>query len=304
MNLLEQLDREILLADGAMGTLLMERGASSSSCLEALCMESPDLVSQIHTDYADAGACIIRTNSFRANALHLAKFGLAGHVNEINWQAAQLARQAVKGRRVTVAGSVGPLGAPELGRQERAGIFRTQIGALLDGGARMIFFETFQDIDELLLALEIKYSLHHCPAVCSMAFSKEGLLPDGTSMQDAFGKLRRNDAEIVGINCVNGPDAAVRLLAGRISSEIPVAVFPNAGLPEIHGENVSYSLTPEAFAKAVVELASPGQGLIIGGCCGTTPAHIAAACAALTAMGKSVPAEPGGQISDAGSGDS
>lgn len=285
MSLLEQLGEETLLADGAMGTLLIERGAGFSSCLEALCMDSPDLVSQIHTDYADAGARIVRTNSFRANTLHLAKFGLAGHVNEINWQASQLARQAVKGRRITVAGSVGPLGAPELGRAERAGIFRTQIGALLDGGAQMISFETFQDIDELLLALEIKYSLHHCPAICSMAFNEKGFLPDGTPMAEAFEKLRRNDAEIVGINCVNGPDTAVRLLAGGFPSDIPVAVFPNAGLPETHGGKASYSLTPGDFAHAVVELSRLGPA-IIGGCCGTTPAHIAAAATALAALEK------------------
>ncbi len=280
MSLLEQLDREIFLADGAMGTLLLERGADPGSCLEALCVESPDLVTAVHTEYADAGARIIRTHSFRANALHLEKFGLAGHVNEINWQAAQIARQAVKGRRVTVAGSVGPLGEPGLNREEKARIFRTQIGALLDGGVRLIFFETFQDIDELLLALEVKYSLHHCPAVCSLAFNGEGFLPDGLSIAEAFEKLRRNDAEIVGLNCINGPAAAIRLLEAGVPGDLPVAVFPNAGLPEVREGRPFYSLTPEAFADAAVRLAALGPR-IIGGCCGTTPAHIAAAAKAL-----------------------
>ncbi len=280
MSLLEQIDREILLADGAMGTLLLERGVDPGSCLEALCVESPDLVAAIHTEYADAGARIIRTHSFRANALHLEKFGLAGHVNEINWQAAQIARQAVKGRRVTVAGSVGPLGEPGLDREEKTRIFRTQIGALLDGGVRLIFFETFQDVDELLLALEVKYSLHHCPAICSLAFNGEGFLPDGQSIAEVFEKLRRNDAEIAGLNCVNGPDIAIRLLEGGVPGDLPVAIFPNAGLPEIRNGKPFYSLTPEAFAAAVVKLAGLGPR-IIGGCCGTTPAHIAAAAEAL-----------------------
>ncbi|TSA35670.1 MAG: hypothetical protein D4R65_03605 [Verrucomicrobiaceae bacterium] len=283
MSLLERIDREIVLADGAMGTLLIERGADPGSCLEALCLESPEIVAQIHSDYATAGAKIIRTNSFRANSLHLGKFRLGHHVNEINWQAAQIARQAVKGLGVTVAGSVGPIGDPELSDAEKSALFRTQIGALLDGGAQMIFLETFQDLGELILALEVKYSLHHCPAVCSMAFDRSGRLPDGTTIAEAFDELRRNDAEIVGMNCSNGPSELIALLKSGIPTEPPLAVLPNACLPELVGGRASYSLTTEDFASAAVTISSLGPR-IIGGCCGTTPAHIAAAAKALKSI--------------------
>lgn len=280
MSLLERIDRQIVLADGAMGTLLIERGADPTSCLEALCLESPEIVAQVHSDYAAAGAKIIRTNSFRANSLHLGKFRLGHHVSEINWQAAQIARQAVKGLGVTVAGSVGPLGHPELPDAEKSAVFRAQIGALLDGGAQMIFLETFQDPGELILALEVKHSLHHCPAVCSMAFDRTGHLPDGTTIVEAFDKLRHNDAEIVGMNCSNGPGELITLLKSGIPTDPPLAVLPNAGLPDLIGGKPVYSLTPADFASAAVTIASLGPR-IIGGCCGTTPAHIAAAAQAL-----------------------
>ncbi len=283
MSILERIGGEIVLADGAMGTLLIERGADPGSCLEALCLDSPELVAQVHSDYAAAGAKIIRTNSFRANSLHLGKFRLGHRVNEINWQAAQIARQAVKGLGITVAGSVGPLCHPELSDAEKSTLFRAQIGALLDGGAQMIVLETFQDPGELVLALEAKYSLHHCPAVCSMAFDRTGRLPDGTTVAAAFEKLRRSDAEIVGMNCSNGPGELIALLKSGIPTELPLAVFPNAGLPEPGGGGAVYSLTPEDFASAVVTIASLGPR-IIGGCCGTTPAHIAAAAQALKAI--------------------
>jgi len=276
MSLLERLDREVVVADGAMGTLLIARGAAPGSCLEALCLEAPDSVAQVHLDYASAGAKIVRTNSFRANAAALAAHGLHGHVNEINWQAAQIARQAVKGLGVTVAGSVGPIGPAALSCKEKDEVFRTQIGALLDGGAQMIVFETFQDVDELLLALEVKYSLHHCPALCSMAFGDDGRLPDGTSAAEAFARLRDADAEILGINGTNGPGPLEEIFRSAPGGGLPMAAFPNAGLPDVSSGQARYGLSPEAFATASLRLAALGAR-ILGGCCGTTPAHIAAA---------------------------
>ncbi len=280
MNLLERLESGPLLADGAMGSWLLHNGATPGSCLEALCIEDPDRVMAVHSAYADAGARIVRTNSFGANAARLERHGLAGHVNEINWQAAQIARLAVKDRGdVTIAGSVGPIGVPGIPLPQQADLFREQLGALLDGGARIIFLETFQNLDELLTALEVKYSLHHCPAVCSMVFDSHGNLPDGTNMSEAFKKLARNDAEVIGINCVNGPAAAIRLLESGIPDEPPLAVFPNAGLPRIENDRATYDLSPADFASAAVSLAKLGAK-IIGGCCGTTPVHIAATAAA------------------------
>jgi methionine synthase I (cobalamin-dependent) len=277
MTLLEEIEDHPLCGDGAMGTLLMERGVEAHECFEALCLSRPELIREIHAEYVAAGARIIETNSFGANAIRLGRHGLSNHVNEINWQAAQLARQVAKG--AFVAGSVGPLGisTSEAAGQDidREDCFRTQIGALLEGGVDLIFLETFQDLEELLVALRVKQSLHHCPAICSLAVNQDGFLPGGMSLDVAFAKLAHQDAEILGINCVNGPAVAITLVEKFIPAELPLAVFPNAGVPRFRDGRHIYDLSPESFAQMGASLAERGAR-IIGGCCGTTPAHIAA----------------------------
>jgi len=283
MTLLEEIEDQTLCGDGAMGTLLIDRGVPAEECFEALCLSRPELIREIHAEYVAAGARIIETNSFGANAIRLARHGLSNRVNEINWQAAQLARQAAL-KRAYIAGNVGPLG---ISRSEAAvrGIdsedcFRTQIGALLEGGADLIFLETFQDVDELILALHVKQSLHHCPAICSLAVNQDGALPNGMSLDDAFARLAREDAEILGINCVNGPELALRLVENFTPPELPLALYPNAGIPRTQNGRLVYDLSPENFARIGASLAARGAR-IIGGCCGTTPAHIAALSKAL-----------------------
>jgi len=277
MNLLEEIEDHPLCGDGAMGTLLMERGVPPHQCFEELCLSRPELIREIHEAYLAAGARVIETNTFGANAVRLARHGLANRVNEINWHAAQLARHAAKG--AFVAGSIGPLGvsSAHAGDQgiDREECFRTQMGALLDGGVDLIFLETFQDLEELLLALRVKHSLHHCPAICSLAPNEKGQLPNGLSLDDAFGKLQQNDAEILGINCVNGPKEALRLVEQLARSEPPLAAFPNAGRPRYHEGRYLYEASPEYFAEMGALMAARGAR-IIGGCCGTTPSHIAA----------------------------
>jgi methionine synthase / methylenetetrahydrofolate reductase(NADPH) len=283
MSILDEMQTRIVPGDGAMGTLLLASGVPAGSCLENLCVSQPELVAKVHADYIAAGARLIRTNSFGANAVRLLAHGLEKHVNEINWTAAQIARQEARGKGVTVAGSVGPLGisAGEAKARgiDREAVFREQIGALLDGGSGVIFLETFLDPDELALALYVKQSLHHCPAVCSMACAADGRLPSGASVFVALEKLRALDADIVGLNCVNGPETMVTLL-GKNQPEVPFAAFPNAGLPVESGGRFEYALTPARFAESAKQLASQGARLI-GGCCGTTPEHIAAMVAAL-----------------------
>src|SRR5271170_4104944 len=149
MDLLDELESNIIPGDGAMGTLIMEAGIPIERNFEELCVSQPDLVSGIHAQYVAAGARVIETNSFGANAVRLAKHGLEHRVNEINWSAAQLAKDAARGKGVHVAGSVGPLGirADQAREQgiDREDVFREQVGALLDGGVNLIFFETFTD---------------------------------------------------------------------------------------------------------------------------------------------------------------
>jgi methionine synthase I (cobalamin-dependent) len=285
MTLLEEIDDHPLCGDGAMGTLLMERGIASHHCFEELTLSQPEMISQIHAEYLAAGARLIQTNTFGANAVRLGRHGLSSRVNEINWHAAQLARQAAKG--AFVAGSVGPIGVSpsEASGQgiDREDCFRTQIGALLEGGVDLIFLETFQDLDELLLALHVKQSLHHCPAICSIAASDDGLLPGGMSLGDAFAKLAQHDAEILGINCVNGPQTALRLVEQFARREHPLAAYPNAGAPRFHEGRYLYDVSPETFAQMGASMAARGAR-IVGGCCGTTPSHIAALSKALESL--------------------
>ena len=286
MDLLDELQSDILPGDGAMGTMIMEAGIPIERNFEELCVSQPDLISGIHAQYVAAGARVIETNSFGGNAVRLARHGLEHRVNELNWSAAQLAKDAARGKNVHVGGSVGPLGitadqAKEQGIN-REDVFREQIGALLDGGVNLIFLETFTDLDELLLALYVKKSLHHCPVVCSLSCSEEGRLPSGMAIADAFEKLRAEDADITGANCLNGPQAMLRLFE-KIPAEGLLSAFPNAGYPKYHEGRFLYYTTPGYFAQSARQLAAQGARLI-GGCCGIGPQHIAAMVPALKGL--------------------
>src|SRR5581483_1670839 len=278
MALLDELQTRIVPGDGAMGTMLLEANVPLERCFEELCVSQPDLIRDIHERYVLAGARVIETNSFGANAVRLEKYGVENRVNEINWAAAQLAKQTARGKGVYVAGSVGPLGITADQARERGidreAIFREQIGALLDGGVDLIFLETFSDLDELALALHVKQSLHHCPAVCSMACNEEGRLPSGMLLADAFAKLHELDADIVGANCLNGPNAMLRLFQKIPLDDYVLSAFPNAGYPKYHDGRYLYYTTPEYFAQSARGLAEQGARLI-GGCCGIGPEHIA-----------------------------
>jgi methionine synthase I (cobalamin-dependent)/5,10-methylenetetrahydrofolate reductase len=276
MDFLDELETRVLPGDGAMGTLLMEANIPPDRCFDELCISEPDLVRSVHERYIAAGARVIETNSFGANAARLDKFGLANRVNEINWSAAQLARDCARGHDVYVAGSVGPLGLTSeqaLESIDRKQVFQEQIGALLDGGAQLIFFETFSDLEELLLALDVKLSLHHCPAICSLTCSEDGRLRDGTPLEDAFTRLRDAGAEVTGVNCVTGPHAMVRIFQRLPAGEL-LSAYPNAGYPRYHDGRYLYGLSPAYFAENSVALAREGARLI-GGCCGIGPQHIA-----------------------------
>jgi len=268
MSIIAEIGTRLVVADGDNGALLAAEGLVPNSCVEAFCVENPGLVADGHRAFAEAGAEIIRTNSFGANGLRLAALGLGDHVNEINWQAAQIARQAVKGLQVAVAGSVGPLPANDLPRKEVAAIFREQIGALLDGGAQLIFFEAFPDIESLLVALEVKYSLHHCPAICSLAFTTSGTLADGTTLAAAFAKLVAADADILGITGSSfGSCEALATVSHALSLPSPVALSLSRS-PQV-------PLTPEEYSAGCDALARLGAGLMAGGA-GIEPRHIAA----------------------------
>jgi methionine synthase I (cobalamin-dependent)/5,10-methylenetetrahydrofolate reductase len=278
-----------LLGDGATGTLLFSRGIPQRACLDELVLTRPDLISTIHREYIEAGADLVETATFGANRVRLAAWGLAGSAARINRRAAQLARDArdVAGRDVLVAGSIGPLGRPahgELGLVDSAvrAVFREQIDGLLEGGVDVLALETFGDVATLLLALEVIRSTTGLPVIASMTFGDEMALPDGHAPETVAGVLAAAGADAVGVNCGVGPAASLEALARLELGFHGVAgtCMPNAGLPRrVEGQFV-YAAGPAWFAETVAPAIAAGARLV-GGCCGTTPAHIAAMRAAL-----------------------
>jgi methionine synthase I (cobalamin-dependent) len=278
MDLLAVLQTRVLCGDGAMGTLLIDAGVPLERCFEELCLSEPARIRSIHANYIGAGARVIETNTFGGNAIRLERFGLQEKVGEINRAAARLAREAANGQDVYVAGSVGPLGisAGEAASRgiDRAACFRAQIGALLEGGVELIFFETFTDLEEMEIALRVKIELGDVPEICSFACRPSGRLPSGTALVDAFTKLRELGAKIVGVNCMNDPRGILQLLQ-QVATESPLAVYPTAGDPKYRAGRFTYDATPDDFAECGRKLIAAGAR-IIGGCCGTNPTHISA----------------------------
>ena len=282
---LQNLKERVLCGDGAIGTLLAERGVPAGSCFEELCLSRPALITELHADYLSAGAEILTTDSFGANARKLSSFGLEHLTAEINRAAATLARRAIEdsGKTAWVAGSVGPIGLPEgeasLSEAARETMFRDQIGGLLEGGADLVLLETFQDPEELLLALRAARSLGDTPVLAMLAVPESGRLPGGAEIGEALESLSAAGADVVGLNCVNGPQAMLRLLE-KISPSRPLALFPNAGRPSYQEGRISYGTSPEYFADLGRRMAESGASLV-GGCCGTSPDHIRALATAL-----------------------
>ncbi len=280
MNILEELQKRVIPGDGAMGTLLMERGVAWERCFEELNLSEPAMVRSVHEAYLHAGAQLLETNSFGANTVRLTKHGLEQRTVEINRAAVRLAREAAVacGGRPWIAGSVGPLGVTlEQARErslDREALFREQIGALVEEGVDLLFLETFADLEEMRLALRVCQSLAKCPVLSSFACSAEGLLRDGTPILEAFRTCLAEGADMVGLNCAHGPHAMLRLVE-PLPADLPLAVFANAGYPRFTEGRFQYDTSPEYFAGIGLELARQGAKLI-GGCCGTGPAHIAA----------------------------
>jgi homocysteine S-methyltransferase len=279
-KLLDLLYERVVLGDGATGTYLYELGVPLNHCLEELNITRPELLARVYLEYADAGAQVIETNSFGANRLRLARYGLDHQVSEINWRAAQVAKDAVKGRNVFVGGSVGPLSLRpadgEISVDQKKELFREQIGALLDGGCDLIFLETFAALDELLLALNAFQNLTNIPVVTSLAVSEEGRLVSGQTFPEAVKILREAGADIVSINGTCGPQACVHLLSKiAVGEDDLLGVFPNAGKPEFYEGRFNYAASPAYFADMLPRLVEQGARLI-GGDYGTRPEHIAA----------------------------
>jgi methionine synthase I (cobalamin-dependent)/5,10-methylenetetrahydrofolate reductase len=272
-----------LLLDGAMGTLLYSRGVPQRASLDELVATQPDLIGAIHREYILAGADAIETNSFGANRFRLAPYGLHMQAGRLNRKAAQLAREArdVAGRDVLVMGSIGPLGAPVRGPARlpdeavRLG-FREQVEGLLEGGADVLLFETFSDLEELLLGVSEARALSDLPIVAQMTFGEDLIAMDGTDPQTMATALAAAGVDAVGVNCGAGPLVCLDALQqmGRPSAGLARSIVPNAGLPQRMEGQFVYAAGPAYFGEAVDRFLQSGAR-IVGGCCGTTPDHIA-----------------------------
>jgi homocysteine S-methyltransferase len=278
MDLLDELETRVVCGDGAMGTSLLDDGVPIGRCFEELCVSEPERIGKIHQAYIAAGARVVKTNTFGANAVRLERFGMEGRVFEINRAAVAVAKGAAKNKDVCIAGSVGPLGitseAAALRGIDPAHCFREQITALLEAGVDAIFFETFTEINEIEIALREKHTVSNVPEICSFACKPDGRLRCGTLLIDAFGRLRDLGAKILGVNCMNDPGEMAMLLQ-KLPAEYPLAIYPTAGSPQLRNDRFHYDVTPQAFAATMRNIVARGARLV-GGCCGTTPAHIAA----------------------------
>ncbi len=287
-NFLDVLHEGLVLGDGATGTYLYSLGVSSHHCLEELNISQPDLVSRVYLDYAAAGARVIETNSFGGNRARLARFGLDDQVNELNWKAARVAVEALKGKDVFIGGSVGPITLPVskglLTADDRRSMYREQMGALLDGGCDLIFIETFTDLGEILLALDVFQNLTNLPVVTSLGVSEEGRLASGENVADAFAALKKAGADVVGINGTCGPQAGAHVLSRvAVEKDDLMSLYVNAGRPEFYEGRFNYSASPEYLAAMLPDWVAQGARLI-GGDYGTTPEHIKAMAAVIPSL--------------------
>lgn len=279
-NYIQRLKDGIVIFDGAMGTELYSRGVQISSCFEEICLTDPSLVEEIHRSYIQAGAHVIETNSFGANPLKLKTYQIEEKTEAINRAAVRIARKAA-GDDVYVAGSVGPLGqtlAPvgKIDAESARAAFRIQIKTLLDEGVDLLLFETFRDVDELLLAVSVAREL-------DAGIPIQAQLALGPLNQEEYGKQAVSritrldecaDIDVLGFNCAVGPEHMLDILvAVRNYVHKPVAVMPNAGLPrEVDNRNL-YLASPAYFGNYALKFYEAGAR-VIGGCCGTTPEHI------------------------------
>jgi homocysteine S-methyltransferase len=302
---LARLREEVLVGDGALGTLISERGPGREACYERLNLTLPDFIQGLHAEYLAAGAQVIESNTFGANRTKLATTAEGeADVAAINRAGVALARAAA-GQRAYVAGAVGPL-ASRQGTHERLTLtdddvrelFREQIVALAEAGADLLMLETFSDLPQLLLALETAKKHTDLPVVCQMAFHERGHTYSGVHAGAAAEALAAAGADVVGANCGRGVRcvmAAVEVMAA--GGDWLVSAYPNAGLPEYVDGRYLFGAPLPYLADSAVGMADRGVNLI-GGCCGTTPEYIRRIAERLTGRGPaprvrvSLPAQP------------
>ncbi|HKW89177.1 MAG TPA: bifunctional homocysteine S-methyltransferase/methylenetetrahydrofolate reductase [Candidatus Acidoferrales bacterium] len=281
----ERLRDAILVADGAMGSMLYEE-LGPQKCLDELNTAQPEAVYRVHQAYLEAGAQILETNTFGANRHKLGALGMAERVAEFNHRGVKITREAREAAKheVLIAGSIGPLGTVRQVRQlpaaEICEIFREQAAALEERGVDFFVLETFSDLEELLGAVDAIRLFSRLPIVAQMTYSEEGSTFDGTRPKDAVERLQSKNVQATGANCTIGPQLLLPILrelaTAAKDSGLRLSAMPNAGFPKRVGDRIVYPRSsPEYFALFARQAAALGVR-ILGGCCGTTPEHIRA----------------------------
>ncbi len=279
----------VVVCDGAMGTMLHAAGVPLGRALAELNLSRSELVRDLHRAYVQAGAHILQTNTYGANSLRLAGFGLEGRVSEINIAGARLAREASQTaeQTVLVAGSIGPAtgftSTTPMPSGNRAAALREQIAVLTDW-VDLLMLETFGDLESLLEAVEVAEQESDLPVVAQLTFGDDGRTLRGEHPAELGAVLGGQNLAAVGANCTVGPAALQGVIADLAHScPLPLIVQPNAGLPQRLGAQVRYARNAEYFGRAAAEFVQRGAA-IIGGCCGTSPAHVRAIAAAVAPL--------------------
>jgi methionine synthase / methylenetetrahydrofolate reductase (NADH) len=286
----ERLKDSILIADGAMGSMLHD-AVGTQRCFDEVNSTEPEAVFRVHQAYIEAGAQIIETNTFGANRFKLEPLGLGEEVQRLNSRGVKIAREARESaaREVLIAGSIGPLGIGVQSRhpapEEILDIFHEQALALEERGVDFYILETFSYIEELLLAIDAIRSFSGLPIVAQLTYAEEGTTYGDVRPADAAAQLKNKNVQVIGANCTLGPQALLPILQELAAvDDLRVSGMPNAGFPKREGDRIVYpKSSPEYFALFAREAAALGVRLL-GGCCGTTPAHIRAMAEAVKSL--------------------
>ena len=285
-DFLEYLHEKVLLADGAQGTYFYEKGIALGTNTDLLNIQEPDLVYSVHEEYIRAGSKLIETNTFGANRFKLQGLGKGEQVREINLAGAGIAAKAA-GQDIYVAGSVGPSGAEytaETGTEDEIArlahdieeAFHEQISALVEGGVDVLILETFTWLEELLIAIKVaRRIVPDMPLIAQMAYPSGGRTAFGLEARRCGLEALEAGADVIGSNCGRGVKAMLEAVESLsvLRDRAPISAFPNAGMPEVVDHRTVYSTPPSYMADKVAVMVKMGVRLI-GGCCGTTPAHI------------------------------
>ena len=295
----EAMHERVLVCDGAMGTMLHAAGNSLDRALPELNLSKPDAVSTVHDSYVDAGVDLVLTNTFGAGRLRLAAHGNAENVAEINSAGARLAREAAKASRgaVFVGGSIAPaVSASQRLRTpaaERIEALREQVAALADAGVDLLVLETFGYLDELVEAIRVAAEVTDLPILAQATFTTDGYTPGGETPREVAAALTALPIAALGANCTVGPQRMLSIVEElRRATTLPISAQPNAGLPRrTQGRRFEYSLDHDYFARYARRCVAAGAS-IVGGCCGTTPAHLRAVTTAVGQRSVRAPSKP------------